>query len=203
MSKADGLIALMRDQKHLVLLGPIGSGKIRLSKELAAFLPEPSTALRSQQLENYCKGGLWKPWIERESAVPVHPFRAPHHTVSVAGMTGTACSGCGRVRLGELMLAHGGVLLLDEIEEFSRPVLATLREPMSTHQLTLPSKYRLAHPCSFTLIGCCYNEALFAQMVPEWLKASMVAITIGDHEEGAALYEELFQSRQSMGIKNP
>jgi magnesium chelatase family protein len=109
---------------NLLMIGPPGSGKSLLASCLPGILPElsPSEALEVSMVQSVA-GTLEAGRISR-----ARPFRAPHHSASMAALTGGGL----KVRPGEVSLAHLGVLFLDELPEFQRAVLDSLRQPLET-----------------------------------------------------------------------
>ncbi len=109
---------------NLLMNGPPGAGKSLLASCLPGILPElsPSEALEVSMVQSVA-GTLENGRISR-----ARPFRAPHHSASMAALTGGGL----KVRPGEVSLAHLGVLFLDELPEFQRPVLDSLRQPLET-----------------------------------------------------------------------
>lgn len=108
---------------NLLLVGPPGSGKSMLARRLPSLLPDLSLEQALTTTSIHSVAGLVDPKV---GVVRTPPFRAPHHTVSDAGLVG----GGPRPRPGELSLAHNGVLFLDELPEFRRTALEALRQPL-------------------------------------------------------------------------
>src|SRR5579864_4997659 len=134
---------------HNVLrFGPPGSGKTMLAKRLPGILP-PLTfpeALETTQIHSVA--GLLP---KGAGLLAERPFRAPHHSVSDAGLIG---GGSGMPRPGEVSLAHNGVLFLDELPEFPRNVLEQLRQPLEEGSVTLArAQMTLSFPANFMLIS--------------------------------------------------
>jgi magnesium chelatase family protein len=120
----------------LLMMGPPGSGKSMLAQRLPGLLP-PMTeeeALASAALQGLTAGGFdVRTWGHR-------PVRAPHHTASAVALVG----GGSPPRPGEISLAHGGVLFLDELPEFARAALEALREPLECGRITISRAARQA-----------------------------------------------------------
>jgi len=128
---------------HLLLRGPPGTGKTMLASRLTGILP-PMDA--SQRLVSLALHSL----TAEASISGEHPFRAPHHSASAAALVG----GGNLPAPGEISLAHGGVLFLDELPEFSRRTLDMLREPLESRSITLSRASRkVSYPADFQFVG--------------------------------------------------
>ena len=114
---------------NLLMIGPPGAGKSLMAACLPGILPEltPPEALEVSMVASVA-GTLVDGRISR-----ARPFRSPHHSASMAALTGGGL----KVRPGEVSLAHLGVLFLDELPEFQRPVLDSLRQPLETGEVTV------------------------------------------------------------------
>ncbi len=130
----------------LLLVGPPGAGKSMLARRLPGLLPAMAAdeALSAAALQGLtAAGGSLATW-------GVRPFRAPHHSASSAALVG----GGSPPAPGEISLAHGGVLFLDELPEFPRTALEALREPLETGEVTISRAARQARfPARFLLVA--------------------------------------------------
>ena len=114
---------------NLLYVGPPGSGKSMLAQRLPGLLPPLTAAELLETSMVHSIAGL----IARGALTRARPFRSPHHSATMAALTG----GGVRVRPGEVSLAHNGVLFLDELPEFSAQALDSLRQPLETAEVTV------------------------------------------------------------------
>jgi len=131
---------------HLLMVGSPGSGKSMLAARIPGILPPltPSEALETSMIHSV-SGLLDEGGISRE-----RPFREPHHTASMAAIVG----GGRGAKLGEISLAHNGVLFMDEFPEFPRTVLETLRQPIETGEVVVArANAHVKYPCRFMLVA--------------------------------------------------
>ncbi|WP_037503004.1 YifB family Mg chelatase-like AAA ATPase [Solirubrobacter soli] len=131
---------------NLFLQGPPGTGKTMIARRLPSILPPlaPEEAIEVTRIQSIA--GL------RGAAglVTARPFRAPHHTISAAGLVG----GANPPQPGEATLAHRGVLFLDELSEFARPSLEALRQPLEDGRVTIVrGQHVMVFPTSFMLVA--------------------------------------------------
>lgn len=132
---------------NIILIGPPGSGKTMLAKRLPSILPPLSLneALETTKIHSVA-GKL----SNHSSLITTRPYRAPHHSISDAGLVG----GGSYPQPGEISLAHNGVLFLDELPEFKRSALEVMRQPMEERIVTISrARFSVEYPASFQLVA--------------------------------------------------
>ncbi len=132
---------------NVIMIGPPGSGKSMLAKRLPTILPDLTFEEAIEVTKIFSVSGSLS---KTDTLIAVRPFRAPHHTISDAGLVG----GGQTPHPGEISLSHLGVLFLDELPEFRRNVLEALRQPLEEGTVTITrSSVTASFPARFMLIA--------------------------------------------------
>lgn len=131
---------------HLLLSGPPGSGKSMLAARMPMLLPPLGAAEALEVSMIHSVAGM----LDGQGLVSDRPFRDPHHSASSVALTGGGL----KAKPGEMSLAHRGVLFLDELPEFPRQVLETLRQPLETGTITISrANSHVTYPARFQLVA--------------------------------------------------
>lgn len=132
---------------NLFMFGPPGGGKSLLAKALPSILPKLNYEESLEVTKIYSVAGLLP---DNRTLIDYRPFRSPHHISSDVALVG----GGSPPKIGEITLAHRGILFLDEFPEFHRDVLESLRQPMEDGKITVTrAKYNFTYPARFMLIA--------------------------------------------------
>ena len=132
---------------NLILIGSPGTGKSMIARRIASILPSMTLDEALETTKIHSIAGILSP---HQALVIRRPFRAPHHTISDAGLLG----GGSHPMPGEVSLAHRGVLFLDELPEFHRNVLEVLRQPLEDGHVTISrAAAAVTFPCQFMLVA--------------------------------------------------
>ncbi len=152
---------------NLLMIGPPGAGKSMLAARLPSILPPLSAEEALDVSMMHSISGL----LKEGRLVTARPFRDPHHSASLPSLVGGGL----RAKPGEISLAHRGVLFLDELPEFSRQALESLRQPLETGNTTIArANAHITYPCRFQLIaamnpcrcGYAYDASMACSKMP-------------------------------------
>lgn len=132
---------------NMLMIGPPGSGKTMIAKRIRTILPDINKEEMLEVSKIYSSIGLID---NQKGIIDKRPFRSPHHTSTKQAMIGGGID----AKPGEVVLAHRGILFLDEIAEFDRKILETLRQPIEDKIINISRiKYNFEYPCNFLLVG--------------------------------------------------
>lgn len=131
---------------NMLMCGPPGSGKSMIAQRLSTIMPPPSSKDMLEISMVHSIAGM----LPTSGIMNNKPFRDPHHTASAVAL----CGGGIKAKPGEMSLAHKGILFLDELPEFPRQVLETLRQPLETGSITVSrANHHVTYPAKFQLIA--------------------------------------------------
>lgn len=131
----------------MLMIGQPGCGKSMIAKRIPTILPSMTDGESLEVTKIYSVAGILK---TKGGLVVDRPFRAPHHNASTNSLIG----GGNNATPGEISLAHNGVLFLDEVAEFNKKTLESLRQPMEDQKVTVSRvKYTNTYPAGFMLVA--------------------------------------------------
>jgi len=148
---------------NILLIGPPGAGKTMMARRLSTILPPMTFSEILDVTRVYSASGL----LKNRNAICERPFCSPHHTISGAGLIGG-----GKIpKPGNVSLAHHGVLFLDELSEFQKHVLESLRQPLEDGEVTISrASMTVTYPSSFMLVAAMNpcEDAMFGMLASDF-----------------------------------
>ena len=174
------LVIAAAGRHNILLTGPPGTGKTLLAKSLLSIMPPLSSqeVVESTKIHSLYSGNDGQVQVEP-------PLRAPHHSITLAALIG----GGAKSRPGDISLAHKGVLLLDELPEYNRPVLEALRQPLEDRQISLSRTYgRITYPADALVVATmnpcpCGYYGLSPEVVGEAKQCHCTNLQIGRYQQ--------------------